>query len=511
VAVALTCFLSHNGACAPMSAVWLGGNGNWSNPALWSTTPNFPNNGNGVTYDAAINSGNVALDRNITVQRLVLGGGSLTGSFDLTLDAGLSWAGGEVSSSGAINLAAGSISDVSASSALSLSGTTMNNAGTVSQSQTISSNLGVINNATEATWNAHQGAVLDDQMKGQFIFNNRGNFVVVGGLPTDAGVSVGAVLNNSGSVTIQSNSPGYANSLRIAGGGTASGTFNVNAGSTLIFTAEPPLGGVPLSPNYTLTAGAIITGAGSTDNQGTVTVAGDTVVHTNFVNESLLSVQSGATLTLNGSFSQLDSGGDDTHLAGGTIVAKQGMVFAGGSLSGSGTITGNVLTNGSVNPGNSAGQITINGNLELGFRATLGMQIGGVTQGTQYDYIAVSGTFRIDMVFGDGSNRLSLSMLNGFESQLDGSQVFTLLTSNSAITGIFTNVANGQRLETTDGLASFQVNYGLGSAFGANNLVLSNPMAIPEPTTPALVAVGCVALGAMMRSTKRQRETRAAS
>jgi hypothetical protein len=38
----------------------------------------------------------------------------------------------------------------------------------------------------------------------------------------------------------------------------------------------------------------------------------------------------------------------------------------------------------------------------------------------------------------------------------------------------FANVANGQRLTTSDGLGSFIVNYGPGSAFDSGQLVLSN-------------------------------------
>ena len=69
-------------------------------------------------------------------------------------------------------------------------------------------------------------------------------------------------------------------------------------------------------------------------------------------------------------------------------------------------------------------------------------------------------------------------MINGFESQLTPSQTFVLLTSQTALTGTFNNVANGARLTTADGLASFQVNYGPGSSYGANNLVLSDPQLV---------------------------------
>lgn len=43
------------------------------------------------------------------------------------------------------------------------------------------------------------------------------------------------------------------------------------------------------------------------------------------------------------------------------------------------------------------------------------------------------------------------------------------------------------RLASLDGVGSFQVNYGTGSAFAANSLVLSNFVAVPEPSTWALM------------------------
>ena len=116
------------------------------------------------------------------------------------------------------------------------------------------------------------------------------------------------------------------------------------------------------------------------------------------------------------------------------------------------------------------------------------MEIGGLTQGTEYDYLAVSGLVGLD-------GTLELHMLNGFQLQLDPSQIFTLLTSKDVLSGAFDNVANGSRLTTADGLASFQVNYGAGSLYGANNLVLSDPQAVPEPASLMLFGGAALALG----------------
>ena len=124
------------------------------------------------------------------------------------------------------------------------------------------------------------------------------------------------------------------------------------------------------------------------------------------------------------------------------------------------------------------------------------MEIGGITQGAQYDYLGVSGEVSFDGI-------LELHMINGFELKLDPKQTFTLLTSTD-LTGAFDNIANGARLTTGDGLASFRVNYGVGSPYGANNLVLSDPRAVPEPASLVLFAGGASVLG-IFRFRRRER------
>jgi hypothetical protein len=84
--------------------------------------------------------------------------------------------------------------------------------------------------------------------------------------------------------------------------------------------------------------------------------------------------------------------------------------------------------------------------------------------GTQHDVVNVSGTAVVDGL-------LKLSLINGFEPT--DSQSFLVFNATSLF-GLFDNVANGQRLDTTDGGGSFRVNYGLGSAFNPNQIVLSH-------------------------------------
>ena len=79
--LAILCSPGPRLAAQPITASWTGANGNWTNPALWSSNPNYPNNGTppGATYNAVVSgpAGNtVAVDAPITVQQLTLANGS---------------------------------------------------------------------------------------------------------------------------------------------------------------------------------------------------------------------------------------------------------------------------------------------------------------------------------------------------------------------------------------------------------------------------------------------------
>jgi fibronectin-binding autotransporter adhesin len=68
-----------------------------------------------------------------------------------------------------------------------------------------------------------------------------------------------------------------------------------------------------------------------------------------------------------------------------------------GVLSGAGNITGDVTINGgTVAPGNSPGMLTVNGNYSQGPVSTLAIELGGTTQGVDYDLLHVTGNAYLD-------------------------------------------------------------------------------------------------------------------
>ncbi len=195
------------------------------------------------------------------------------------------------------------------------------------------------------------------------------------------------------------------------------------------------------------------------DATGTIAVLSGTIVFTSsFTNQ-------------NGSF----------LLANGTGLAFSSPLQIGtGTLAGAGTVTAPaVIAGGMVAPRASPGTMTITGDLTLLSTSTLLLELGGLLQGTHYDFLKVGGAAQL-------AGTLAVSLVDGFVPA--AANTFTVLTAHG-LAGLFSNVANG-RILTTDGLGSFQVNAGGNSAFGANNLVLSNFVAVPEPSTWALLGTG---------------------
>ena len=72
-----------------------------------------------------------------------------------------------------------------------------------------------------------------------------------------------------------------------------------------------------------------------------------------------------------------------------------------------------------------------------------------------------------------------LALMNGFVPS--SADTILILDAGLNLFNAFANVANGQRLTTSDGLGSFVVNYGAGSLFDDNEIVLSNFFAAAIP------------------------------
>ena len=176
-----------------------------------------------------------------------------------------------------------------------------------------------------------------------------------------------------------------------------------------------------------------------------------------------------------------------TDDVGGALMDASVFNLNGGELKGNGTIASSVITSGTqtIAPGLSPGALTLEGDLTLSAGSTLDLEIGGLTQGTLYDYLDVNGTLTL-------AGLLNLSFLNDFQNSLGMGSLFTLASSDAAVLGSFSNVANGGFLTDMASLHTFSVHYGAGSLYNPNDVVLY--AVTPEPGRALLLMLGLLGL-----------------
>jgi hypothetical protein len=237
-------------------ATWADGNtGNWSSTNLWSTRPVVPDNTPTETFDAVLGSPSslnyITLDSDRTVQNLTIQGQSLSGDparmihvVDDFIFTGGFLNGPKVVVDGHLTLS-GQIGENS-TVVLSIGGTA------TIQNFTV---VGVFQQKGVASLSGRVGGA---SPVGPSRFDNEGTLTINGN------AEIGAKLNNSGTVRVQSGS------LDLSGiGGTSSGAFVVEPGALLIFGRQP---GVPYS--YDL-SGSTVSGGGDILFPGSVSIAMD--------------------------------------------------------------------------------------------------------------------------------------------------------------------------------------------------------------------------------------------
>src|SRR5262249_30969725 len=141
-----------------------------------------------------------------------------------------------------------------------------------------------------------------------------------------------------------------------------------------------------------------------------------------FSNAGSMTVGPGSTFSLAPGQNYTQTAGGTT-LSGGNLAVTTLVDLRGGSLGGSGTITGNVNSAGPVNPGNNGpGLLTITGNYTQTAAGSLNIEIGGLTPGAGFDQLAVSGVATL-------GGALNVTQVNGFVVQ--GGESFPVLTYGS--------------------------------------------------------------------------------
>ena len=227
--------------------------------------------------------------------------------------------------------------------------------------------------------------------------------------------------------------------LNLAGDGVWTGSGNVQLGNGAVFnnggnfeiqndaSIQVIVGG--LQPRLT-NSGTIHKSAGA----GTTIFSG-----LRFENSGELLLTSG-TLSITGAAASFTQFSGTTRLSGGSLAAVPTLNFAGGVLSGVGSISGSVSNTGAnLQPGGvgAAGTLTITGNYTQSSGATLDAEIGGTAPGTQYDRLTAGGTAIV-------GGTLEVSFINGFAPATG--EVFSVVSA-AARTGAFSTVTRS--LETS--------------------------------------------------------------
>lgn len=232
--------------------------------------------------------------------------------------------------------------------------------------------------------------------------------------------------------------------------------------------------------------GGSILGTGGITNSGTITGFG--AIASRLVNSGTLSV-TGGTLAL--SKAPIQTGGRITvanaatlsvaeswanggtlSLSDGTVVSSGGLTnLFGGRIEGNGTLTGNVVNQGTISPGFSPGSLTFNGNLTLGNSSVAVIELASLSL---YDRITVNGALAL-------GGTLNVVMLGGYAP--NPGDTFDIFSTTGGPLGNFSSVTGG---------------YGVN--FVGTDIVLT---VIPEPSSVTLVASGLLFLALVQRRRSR--------
>jgi hypothetical protein len=442
-----------------------------------------------------VSGGTATMNGGASVANLLITNGTLNGPGNIAVNGTMTWSNGTISgaNSATDTLTAHGPVIIDQTAFHDLSGRTLTiNGNTTWTGSPIRTGNGAIINNNGIFSSTTAGTLSNDLGGAASSFNNAGSFNKSAGGTT----TIATTFNNTGTVNVSS---GAGSGLTINGtvpqhsGTTLSGgTWNVSNSSSINRSTGSDI--------TTIGSGASVSldGAGSSfakvtnalnNNQGSFTLKNNRDLTTagTYTNSGTTRVEDSTTVMTigtGGSAAYTQTGGV-TALVNGAFIDPSVFNLNGGTLQGTGIIQSNVIAgpgSNTIAPGMSPGTLTINGNLTLSSGSTLAMELGGLTQGSLYDYLDVNGVLTL-------AGMLDLDFINDFQNSLTSGEILTLATANSAILGSFSNVATGSYLLTNFPIA-LQVWYGAGSPFGAETLVV----AIPEPSRAMLIMLGGLAL-----------------
>jgi hypothetical protein len=204
---------------------------------------------------------------------------------------------------------------------------------------------------------------------------------LAGGGQPGAGVTIGDGTGSIGIVSLQNNARLSISNTGSSGTGVAiggspfrtggSGILNLSSGSVLQITAPAATSGISVgrsgSGQLNVNASTVDVGGGSiyvgrdAGSVGTMTVSANSTVTAGYVGVGRTQSGNGGTGTL--------------IVNGSTLTATTIEIGSSGYLGGNGTIVGNIVNYGTVNPGNSPGTLIIDGSFINGLGGKLVMEV----------------------------------------------------------------------------------------------------------------------------------------
>ena len=222
------------------------------------------------------------------------------------------------------------------------------------------------------------------------------------------------------------------------------------------------------------------------DNRGTLTV--DNGVTANFDKTSGVYDNNGR-IVLDGPASRLDIvRGTLTNLRDGTIAGTGFVDLLNG--------TGSLQNSGTLMPGLSPGELTINGDVINDSLATLSFEIGGTVAGLSHDLLTITNG---DLTLGGAA--LELFIIDSFVP--DAADFFDIATAVNVL-GTFGNLDLNNRVQTADNLGTFLVSFVDGDTVRLSDLQalnVGNNNDVPETPTLILMLLG---LAVVMRAARRR-------
>jgi hypothetical protein len=421
---------------------WNGASGNWTNPALWSTNPNYPNNGNppGAVYAVSFfpQVGTLNVDIPITVQSLE----QLIGTTNLT--------GNQLTVVALTNIETATV-----------------NLGVPFSTGTLTMDRAILNGAFPIT------------ISGGFGFNGgilqgSGPVTVANGVGLGQG-AVDPVLD--GRSLIQTGGSGEwtdASTFTMRNGGT----FTIGAGSTFRVSRSNGMFGGTLVVNGTLTAGTGFSsggvGIGPFDSP---------IINTGTVDFGLTPGGFSVRGITNSGLVHVIRGGS----ASGPITSSgsAAVVTGGGTYSGPLTFNGGRLVPGEATGGRRA--MTVTGSVNLAGGAVFQVTLGGPAADTGYAQLV------------SGNTTLNGSALNTLlEYGPTPADALTIIRGGQ-VTGTFDGLPNGTefyigRFNNADYVGTI--------TYTPTSVVLNNLHPIPEPA--AWLLAGVAAIGWAVRRRLRK-------